>query len=262
MQSAVSSFRRGAAAFAAGLFLVGGSAVAAPLNWDAIVIRNATSDGTPPVISETSTSVEFAIEKGGQKAALGTSLIDGVKISDIGRVAITRNDNNAAGGSQWAPYMNFWVTDGAGRYAVLANEPSDPQWNTVGVNKWDATYGDLSNKVVKVFEKHPSFTLPASDTSDSYTGWTFSDFANYIVDAPDAAYLAAGNGTGGGAPDEIGTNLAYGFNWVFGDTQANYLSGANPGYQVSNPVAVPEPTSAAVLALAAGAIVARRRRRA
>jgi hypothetical protein len=45
----------------------------------------------------------------------------------------------------------------------------------------------------------------------------------------------------------LGTNKAYAFNWVFGDTLNNYVSGQE-GYVVGAPVAsVPEPASMLLL---------------
>ncbi|MBK7770766.1 MAG: hypothetical protein IPI48_09595 [bacterium] len=55
---------------------------------------------------------------------------------------------------------------------------------------------------------------------------TFADVAGLVVAAPPAAYiLDPVNAVGPGAPREIGTNVAYGFNWMFGDTATNYLNG-------------------------------------
>jgi hypothetical protein len=50
-------------------------------------------------------------------------------------------------------------------------------------------------------------------------------------------------GLGSGAPRELGTNKAYGVNWVFGDTLSNYVSGQD-GYVVRNAKVgsvIPEP---------------------
>ena len=61
---------------------------------------------------------------------------------------------------------------------------------------------------------------------------TFADLANFVIAPPSAAQLTTGwAGLGTGAPRELGTNVAYGVNWVFGDTLSNYVSG-DPGYIV------------------------------
>ncbi len=66
-----------------------------------------------------------------------------------------------------------------------------------------------------------------------------------MIQAPTVAELTAGwAGLGSGAPRELGTNVAYGVNWVFGDTLSNYVTG-EPGYIVANAqfAAVPEPAT-------------------
>jgi len=81
-------------------------------------------------------------------------------------------------------------------------------------------------------------------------GLTFADLAGFVIQAPSVAELTLGwAGLGTGAPRELGTNVAYGVNWVFGDTLANYVSG-DDGYIVANAAvsatAVPEPASLAL----------------
>jgi hypothetical protein len=84
----------------------------------------------------------------------------------------------------------------------------------------------------------------------------FKDLANFELMAPTSAQLLAGwAGLGGGAPRESGTNMAYGVNWVFGDTLSNCVSG-DPGYRVggasvtANDGTVPEPATLALAGLA------------
>jgi hypothetical protein len=156
-----------------------------------------------------------------------------------------------------APYVNFWITNGTGKYAVVANEPSNAEW--AGPTKWNMTWDDLKTKTLKVYENADKSWLPSNGV-----GLTFQDLANFIVKAPSVAELTAGwSGLGTGAPRELGTKNAYGVNWVFGDTLSNYVSG-QPGYLVSNPsvTAVPLPAAAwAGMALMAGMVAARKVRR-
>ena len=124
---------------------------------------------------------------------------------------------------------------------------------------YNLSYGDLSDKTVKVYE------TPGWDTDSSWVHamfgsdpLTFADIATLEIAPPPPSYITNGaNAVGSGAPDELGTNIAKGFNWVFGDTLSNYVSG-NEGYVVSG-FSVPSPASAALLGL--GGFVATRRRR-
>jgi hypothetical protein len=203
------------------------------------------------------------IAEGGQKAAMGSSDIDGATVGDITKLAITRLDDEsrftAGSGPAVAPYFNIWITDGAGKYAVIANEPSNPDFQALYNNGYDLDWSDISGKVAKVYENNDKSWLP-----NNGVGLTFADLAGFTIQAPSVAELTTGwAGLGTGAPRELSTNVAYGVNWVFGDTLANYVAGME-GFVVIDPMvaAVPEPATFALVGLAIGGCTMVRRRRA
>jgi hypothetical protein len=100
------------------------------------------------------------------------------------------------------------------------------------------TWDILKTKTLKVYENSDKSWLP-----NNGAGLTFQDIANYVMFAPSSSQLPAGWAElGAGAPRELGSNDAYAFNWIFGDTLSNYVSGQS-GYVVANPaISVPEPS--------------------
>ena len=248
------------------------SASSAYAGFTPFVIRE--GGGNPPTIQTNNDYVpgatEFVISAGSMKAGWGSDDINGATIGDITSVSVTRYDDTsrftAGSGPAVAPYFNIWVTDGGGNYAVLANEPSNPAFQSLfttngdGSKTYDLSYADLANKTVKIYE------TPGWNTNSSWVHalfgsdpLTFADVAGLTIEAPPASYITNPlNGVGSGAPDELSTNTAYGFNWVFGDTLSNYVSGQE-GYVVANPTAVPEPASLTGL-MFAGLLTLRRRR--
>ncbi|QDS91868.1 hypothetical protein FF011L_06040 [Roseimaritima multifibrata] len=225
-------------------------------------IRNGAS-GAAGVSGLPNGPYDIAITEGGQKVGLGSSDIDGSKLKNIGNLAITRTDDRTgmAAGPFSAPYLNFWITDGT-NYAVVANEPSNAAFQPLFNNGYDLTFADLADKTAKVFENADTSWLP-----NNGVGLTFADLGELVIQAPTIAELGVGwAGLGTGAPRELGTNVAYGVNWIFGDTLENYVSGG-PGYAVSSPsvtAAVPEPSSLVIACcgLVAAGVSFRRRKRA
>ncbi len=213
-------------------------------DWAAFIIRNNATDGPPLIYGNGAHGVmgapEFAVFASGQKAGLGTDKINGALVSAITSLHIDRLDDVASSGSLYGPYFNIWVTDGLGNYAVIANEPSNAEW---GGDPWDvADWNDLRTKYCKVYE------VAGWDTGTSWVhtyalahGWdgvladlTFEHVAGLTIEPPSPAYIAASADIGSGAPDELGTNIARGYNWIFGDTASNYVTGAGEGFVVDN----------------------------
>ena len=203
--------------------------------------------------------IEFILDQGGEKAGLGSNDINGFTLGSLQSVAITRLDDRTrfseGSGPNVAPYLNFWITDGLGNYAVVANEPSNPDMQPLYSNGWDLSFSDLADKAAKIYETSDTTWLP-----NNGVGLTFADLAGFTIQAPTVAELNLGwAGLGTGAPRELGTNQAYGVNWVFGDSLSNYVSG-DDGYIVSNASvtaatsSVPETGSVAMLLLGAAAL--------
>lgn len=220
-----------------------------------------TIRGTP--IINAGPPTEFVIDDAGDKAALGSNDINGSTLGSISSVKIDRLDDRtrfpAGSGPATAPYLNFWITDGLGNYAVVANAPSNPAFQSLYNNGYDLSFADLANKVAKIFENDDKSWLP-----NNGVGLTFADLAGFVIQAPSVAELNIGwAGLGTGAPRELGTNVAYGVNWVFGDTLANYVSG-DAGYLVENAAvtAVPEPGTLALFGLGLAGLGLLRRRKA
>ena len=271
----ISKFRFACMTAVAAISVGVGSAQAA---FTEFVIRNGAN---PPTIQTNNAygpgAKEFVISQTGQKAAWGSNDINGATIGQIANVGITRYDDptrfTAGSGAAVAPYFNIWVTDGAGKYAVLANEPSDGAFQPLfvgpanGPKSYSLSYADLANHPVKVYETPNGGGNSTSTWVHDMFGnvpLKFSDVASLVIQAPSAAYIANGaNNVGTGAPRQLSDNQAWGFNWVFGDTLSNYVAGME-GFVVGSPVAqaVPEPATLALAGAAAiGVFAAGRRRR-
>jgi hypothetical protein len=260
------------------LFCAAGLANAS--TWNDFVIRGGGLGALPTIQTNNAYvtgALEFIISESGMKAGLGTDALNGATVGDILSVAITRYDDttrfSAGSGPAVAPYFNIWVTDGSGNYAVIANEPSNPAFQSLfttngdGSKTYDLSYADLADKRTKVYE------TPGWNTNSSWIHTmfgpdplTFADVASLEIAPPPASYITTpANAVGSGAPDVLGTNVAYGFNWVFGDTLSNYVSGQE-GYVVSNFSAsaagapIPEPATLSLLAVGLAGLAARRRR--
>ena len=142
--------------------LIGAAGLGWASSWNTFVIRDGSTTGTSPVIVDAGSQASFAINEGGMKAGWGTNDINGFTIGDITRLYIDRLDDASRyapnTGARWAPYFNIWVTDGAGKYATIANTPSSANFQPLFTDNGDGTFTydlsltDLLDKTAQVYE--------------------------------------------------------------------------------------------------------------
>ncbi len=227
--------------------------------WETFVIRGSatiTENQTGPDLTTGWTLFDVS---SGEKAGWGTNDMNGQIIGNIQSLSITRHSTV----NDYVPYFNIWVTDGLGGYAVLANEPSHTsEYTAYGETAHDMTWeGALKNATTWVYEVDGTqgFKLPDGTTTYSSLGAgtsnppCFDDFAGYTIATPPSHWGSTG------APDDINaaTYTAYGFNWVFGDTQSNYVG----GHLAKDPTLVPEPATMSLIALGGLAVIRKRRKK-
>jgi len=211
------------------------SNVSFALDWTPFIIRNANTTGEAPTYSldDGILTVDVDSTTGGQKVGYGTSYLDGQRLDSLFRFQVVRLDQHE---NVYAPYINMWVTDGT-HYAVLSLEPSHyPEFDHthdlsaadyLSIDPWvyETDLADVNWIKEGAYLGGNGHYLYDSD--DNLL--TIADIGHLTIKPPTPEELAAGlPGVGSGAPRELGTNIAYGFNLVFGDTQSNYIG----GYQI------------------------------
>lgn len=179
--------------------------ITAPYDADMNITENANGDG-----------FSASTPRSGQKVGYGTSAFDGFQLNEFNTVDWT----TSPGASGAHPYLNMWVTDGA-NYAVISSE-----------NQYMATDFQTRNQW-KIFEYTPGNLdwLLGSGTASINSQYlqrngsnvTLADFDSSVVLYGGPGVGAAGVGTG--APQG-----GFGFNVIFGDTQANFVG----SYDIAN----------------------------
>jgi hypothetical protein len=169
-----------------------------PWDTDMIVEENPAGDGF---------SAETPLS--GQKVGYGTHAFDGMQINTIETV----NWDKVSGKANVVAYLNMWVTDGNGNYAIISSENDYRGTDFATRQEW------------KVFEFGPTTDL----------NWLFSDGGatrvnqylvhngmnttlaelgdNIVLESPTFPQSYIGTG----AP-----RAGYAFNLIFGDTQSNF----------------------------------------
>lgn len=223
------------------------------VDFDPFVIRNGNVTGLPPAIVENGTGngVTVSILDGGQKAGYGTHAFDNQALSSVPGVSYTRGD---AGDK--APYVNIWITNGAGKFAVIApmanmmagggytsNDINGLNMQSLGFNIYETDMSDLSWLGIAGAQRMASALMHADGTP--------------VLVSEIGSLLVADPGT---YPSPIGTGApknGTGFNLIFGDTQGNFVT---PVPYVIDNVAVPEPGTMALIGLPLVGLLGRRRK--
>ncbi|MHC4440451.1 MAG: hypothetical protein ACYS3S_24135, partial [Planctomycetota bacterium] len=216
--------------------LIAFSNVSIGADWTPFIIRNANTTGEAPTYSLGGgiLTVDVDSSTGGQKVGYGTDFLNGESLDSISRFQVIRLDTHP---NLYAPYINIWVTDGT-NYAVLSLEPSHyPSFDWTH-NLYAADYLSISPWVYETNLSDVSWISPGAYLGGNGhylygsggTLLTIADIGHLTIMPPTPSELGSGlPGVGTGAPRELGTNIAYGFNLVFGDTQSNYIG----GYQIN-----------------------------
>lgn len=197
-----------------------------PVDFVTFFIRNANGSITPPwdadmVATENPAGdgYAFATPRGGQKVGYGTTFFDGRRLNQINTVTWTALGGMGGG---IITYLNIWVTDGNGNYAVISSENQYPGTDFLTRTEWKVfesagnACGD-ANSCPSLNWLFPSGTAGRSSQYLYRNGAraTLADFGdNIVIQSPSGSF-----------PSYVGTGAprgSYGFNLIWGDTQANF----------------------------------------
>ena len=175
--------------------------IAAPWDADIILSENEPGDG-----------FSYGTPSGGQKVGYGTKFFDGYKINSISSV----NWNLISGNIGIGPYLNIWVTDGLGNYAIIASENQYRGTDFATRNEWKIfEFGTSTTNLNWLFDGGTAARDGAQYLTLNGVRITLSQLSNRIIIGDPGVYPAPN--VGSGAP-----RGGYGFSLIWGDTQSNF----------------------------------------
>ncbi len=175
--------------------------ISTPWDTDIILSENEPGDG-----------FSYGTPRAGQKVGYGTKFFDGDKINSISSV----NWNLISGNPGIGPYLNIWVTDGQGNYAVIASENDYRNTDFTTRREWKIfEYGASTSNFNWLFDNGTGGRDASQYLTLNGVRVTLSQLSDRIKIGDPGVYPVPNVGTG--AP-----RGGYGFNLIWGDTQANF----------------------------------------
>ncbi len=157
--------------------------------------------------------------RGGQKVGYGTSFFDNTVVNTIETVDWLKLSGQAG----IVSYLNIWVTNGTD-YAIIASENDYRNTTFATRQEWKVFEYDQTGSLDWLCNTGPATRVNQYLHCNGVAA-TLADIpSNVVILSPNMAPAPAYVGTG--AP-----RAGYGFNLIFGDTQANFTGGP---YALSN----------------------------
>lgn len=259
------------------ILLVGGAAQATVVDFEEFFIRNNNSTITTPWdtdmgITENGAEDGFSAmtPRSGQKVGYGTNAFNNFELNDLHTVDWERVTGPL---NKWA-YLNIWVTDGLGNYAIIASENDYRGDNFSVIDEWKVfEFGGTSGNLNWLFDSGVA-TQGGAGPNNQYllrdgARVTLADLSNNVKVYSGPGVGAPGVGTG--APQGN-----FGFNLIWGDTAANFTDGPYAlrdltvewntvggiaPYEAGALAPVPEPATMTLLGLGLAGLVVRSRRK-